>query len=108
MCDGGLGSRSAEQMRSAAFLASRIEARPFVNRLLSDMGAAGVSIPRCMHLYDEEAAAAMRDLQGSLPQDAAEEVRQLRGRGADKQRRMPSPGSSLTWGACVKRPWAIL
>ena len=73
--DGGLGFRSAALTREAAAIASRVEARPFVQHLLGDMCSAGVDVPGCMARYDEQVAESVRALCQALPPGRAAEVR---------------------------------
>ena len=74
--EGGLGFRSAAQLRLPAFIASRVEARPFVRDLFENMFAAGVVIPGCMERYDAHIATAVGDFIAGLPSTRAEHVRE--------------------------------
>ena len=73
--DGGLGFRSAAQMRLLAYLASRIEARPFVARIMRDMAESGVGITGCMDRYDAQIEDALAEFLSGLPPGRAVEVR---------------------------------
>ena len=64
--EGGLGFRRAVGLALPAFVASRIEARPFVQRLFDAMAAEGVEVPRALALYDEQTDAALEKLLGGL------------------------------------------
>ena len=55
---GGLGFRRATGLALPAFVASRVEARPFVEHLFASMANAGVAVPGAMALYDAQTAAA--------------------------------------------------
>ena len=59
VADGGLGYRRAVDLAAPAFVASRVEARPFVERLFASMASAGVVVPDAMQAYDAELAAAL-------------------------------------------------
>ena len=56
--DGGLGFRRATDVALPAFLASRVESRPFAIRLFAAMRASGVVIDGLADRYDEVTAAA--------------------------------------------------
>jgi len=56
---GGLGFRRAADLALPAFVASRVEARPFVEHLFASMAAAGVAVPGALALYDAEVDAAL-------------------------------------------------
>jgi hypothetical protein len=73
--DGGLGFRTAALTREVAAIASRVEARSFVQHLLGDMSAAGVVIPGCMTLFDEQLEDSIHALCQSLPPGRAAAVR---------------------------------
>ena len=79
---GGLGMRTASQLRSLAFVASRIESRPFVARIFADMASSGIDIPGCLDLYDKQTAAALGEFTSDLPPDIAERARSLCQKGA--------------------------
>ena len=56
---GGLGFRRAAGLAGPAFVASRLEARPFVLHLLGAIAAAGVHGPGATELYDTQTEAAL-------------------------------------------------
>ena len=58
--DGGLGFRRAAGLALPAFVASRIEVRPFVERLFASMAAAGVFVPGAMERYDAQTRDALQ------------------------------------------------
>ena len=73
--DGGLGFRTAALTRQAAAVASRVEARSFVQHLFNDMSAAGVAIPGCMARYDRQVENSIHSMCQSLTPGRAEAVR---------------------------------
>ena len=64
--DGGLGFRTAAVTRQAAAVASRVEARSFVQHLFNDMSAAGVAVPGCMARYDRQVENSVHSMCQSL------------------------------------------
>ena len=72
---GGLGFRRAERLNAVAFVASRVEARPFVERMFRDMAAQGVTLSGCMELYDAEVHAALQLAVASLDEQSTMEVK---------------------------------
>ena len=73
--DGGLGFRTAALTRQAAAVASRVEARSFVQHLFNDMSAAGVAIPGCMARYDRQVEDSVHSMCQSLTPGRADAVR---------------------------------
>jgi hypothetical protein len=71
---GGLGFRRAESLSAVAFVASRVEARPFVERLFGGMAAQGVVLAGAMELYDEETCAALQQVYAGIDEERAIEV----------------------------------
>ena len=65
VAQGGLGFRRAVGLACPAFVASRVEARPFVEHLFACMAAAGVDVPGAMALYDAQTANAMQSVVGA-------------------------------------------
>ena len=72
---GGLGMRRAADLALPCFVASRVEARPFVERLFSAMDAEGVGTPGLMELYDSQVENALRRLEAQLTPGRAERAR---------------------------------
>ena len=72
--DGGLGFRTAARTQTIAALASLVEARPYVDRIVGDMAAAGVVLPHCMSLYDGRVDRIMAQVLAGLPPKRAEAV----------------------------------
>lgn len=79
---GGLGFRRAERLSAVAFVASRIEARPFVERMFRDMAAQGVTLSGCMELYDAEVHTALQLAVASLDEQSTMEVMRCCSEGA--------------------------
>ncbi len=75
--DGGLGFRRASQSKDIAFIASRIEARPFVEQLFVHMAASGVHIPGCMALFDSQLQQSIDQLLSTLDAGRADMVRSM-------------------------------
>ena len=71
---GGLGFRRAESLSAVAFVASRVEARPFVEKLFGDMAAQGVVLTGGMELYDEETCVALQQVYAYVDEERAAEV----------------------------------
>ena len=72
VAQGGLGFRRAAGLALSAFVASRIEARPFVEHLFASMAIAGVVVPEAMALYDNETAAAWHQVRDGLSEARAQ------------------------------------
>ena len=74
---GGLGLRTASLCQDAAFVASRIESRPFVEHLLAEMWATGVHIDGGMQLYDAQTEQSICRIEAFLDASRAAAVRRL-------------------------------
>jgi hypothetical protein len=74
---GGLGFRRAVDLAIPAFLASRVEARPFVQHLFAAMAAQGVDVPGAMQHYDEQLRLALQQLEGRLSANRAARAREM-------------------------------
>ena len=72
---GGLGLRRATDLRLIAATASKVEARPFVMHLLSDMEDRGFGMPRCAQRFDDGLQDCITNLVNSLPAAIAETAR---------------------------------
>ena len=59
VADGGLGFRRASRLAVPAFVASRVESRPFVKWLFDEMTKAGVDVPGAMAHYDQQTGAVL-------------------------------------------------
>ena len=83
---GGLGMRTASQLRSLAFVASRNGVRPFVANIFGAMAEAGVRIRGCLGLYDQQTAAALDDFTADLDPARADSARERCGACASSHR----------------------
>ena len=75
VAQGGLGFRRASDLASPAFLASRVEARPFVERLFTAMAAEGVNVPDPMARYDSHVELALQRFEARLSLNRAAQAR---------------------------------
>ena len=71
---GGLGFRQAASLAAPAALASMVEARPFVNRLFTAMGEAGVVLDRLLARFDSKVRHAKQLFQAQLSDNRAARV----------------------------------
>ena len=71
---GGLGFRQAASLAAPAALASMVEARPFVNRLFTAMGEAGVVLDRRLARFDSKVRHAKQLFQAQLSDNRAARV----------------------------------
>ena len=71
---GGLGLRRATSMRLAASIASRVEARPFVEALFAEMDKRGFHLPGCAQRFNNCIQADLAAFVAQLPADDAEKV----------------------------------
>ena len=62
-------------MRFLAYLASRIEARPFVARIKREMAESGVGVMGCVDCCDAQVEDALAEFLSGLPPGRADEVR---------------------------------
>ena len=67
VADGGLGMRRAQDLAEPAFVASRVEARPFVMELFAGLATVGASAETSAGAYDADVRAALEKLCGALP-----------------------------------------
>ena len=77
VAQGGLGFRRAKGVALPAFVASCVEARPFVAHIFSDMAAAGIRIARALELYDGKVLEAKRTVLQQLSPARAERAQSL-------------------------------
>ncbi len=75
--DGGLGFRMASSCKEFAFIASCIEARPFVEDLFRQMSDCGVNIDNCMNTFDTKLQQSMDRLLDSVDESSAFSVHNL-------------------------------
>ncbi len=77
VADGGMGFRRATDVALPAFVASRIESRPYVVRLFDAMNTNGVVIDGLTERYDRDTAVAMATFVNGLTVELREEAGRL-------------------------------
>ena len=104
-CELGTHSQKTHRtsMRLLAHLDSRIEARPFVARIMRDMVEPGVGITGCMDRYDAQVEDALAEFLSGLPPGRADEVRMCR---EDAAAKAEGRLNAFTQGRCEEPPGA--
>ena len=81
--DGGLGYRRADDHALLAFVASRVETRPYVAYIFDGMAAAGLPVGGCMAHYDAQVAASVDGICAHLGGATGPAIRDLCSTGAE-------------------------
>ena len=74
VADGGLGLRRAHDLAEPAFVASRVEARPFVLDLFAGLESVSAGAAACTSAYDADWHAALATLRNALPVTSSAQV----------------------------------
>ena len=80
---GGLGARKACDVVLLAFIASRLQARPFVERLAASLAEARLLPDGLLGAYDEELPSASEELAGQLSATRKQRLDELLNRALD-------------------------
>ena len=98
---GGLGYRRAADLAAPAFVASRVEARPFVERIATAMESGGVHVPGMMQRYDDETDRAFHTFLSRLSPSRAADAERAKAAAAEAATHMMQAmamGSGDGWG----------